>query len=306
MRLDSLRRALSVRGITPATAIPDSSGGRAEEASIRPVHLVEGDRLTAVPLGPPQPSPEPLAYLDGIQHSEIVGYAGSSPLVVGEIAAAIRERRDRVLHTVMEARAQLALGRPAALALAGEALGAIEPVPLPEEEPPHPIRDLVNAARALDRRRGALEIHVGERFRAASQSWLLVDGSLSESPRWATDERMVAVSKSHAILPFEGEALERYLRLPPGHRSSVYASESRSLAPVVAWGLRLWPWEGKDLLYGLVRVEVATANGSPGRADAISRWLLAERAPVSAPDPRWDRLLYGIYSVEQYLKSRTA
>jgi hypothetical protein len=117
---------------------------------------------------------------------------------------------------------------------------------------------------------------------------------------------MVAISKSHSILPFDGEELERYLRLPAGHRSSVYAPETRTLAPVRAWGLRLWSWQGKDLLHGLIRVEVAPANGSSESADALSRWILAERAPVSAPDRRWDRLLYGIYSVEQYLKSRTA
>ena len=114
---------------------------------------------------------------------------------------------------------------------------------------------------------------------------------------------MVAISKSHSILPFDGADLEQYLRLPCAHRSSVYAPATRSLGPVRAWGLRLWPWEGKDLLHGLVRVEVAPANESTERANEISRWILAERAPVSAPDRRWDRLLYGIYSVEQYLKA---
>jgi hypothetical protein len=117
---------------------------------------------------------------------------------------------------------------------------------------------------------------------------------------------MVAVCKSHSVLPFEGTDLEQYLRLPAGYRSSVYAPITRTLAPVRAWGLRLWPWEGKDLLYGLVRVEVALANEAPERADEISRWILAERAPVSAPDRRWDRLLYGVHSVEQYLKARGA
>ena len=114
---------------------------------------------------------------------------------------------------------------------------------------------------------------------------------------------MVAISKSHSILPFEGPDLEQYLRLPCGHRSSVYAPVTRSLAPVRAWGLRLWPWEGKDLLHGLVRVEVAPANESTQRANEISRWIMADRAPISAPDRRWDRLLYGMYSVEQYLKA---
>jgi hypothetical protein len=306
MTLESVRKALRARGLTPAAAIPAASSGRAEEATIRKAHLVEGFSLEWKAIGQGQPWLGSVAYLDGIQRSEVVGYSGSSPLVVAEIAAAVRERHGRRLYTVAEARQRLAIGRPSALSAAGDALQSLEWVALPEDEPPHPIRDLVHAAQAVDRSRGALEILLGERYRAGSDSWIVVDGSLSESPRWAADDRMIAISKSHSILPFEGEDLERYLRLPAGHRSSVYAPESRSLAPVLAWALRLWPWEGKDLLHGLIRVEVAPANGSSDGADMISRWIMAERAPVSTPDPRWDRLLYGIYSVEQYLKSRTA
>jgi hypothetical protein len=115
---------------------------------------------------------------------------------------------------------------------------------------------------------------------------------------------MIGVSKSHATLPFEGDDLDRYLRLPPGHRSSIFAPQTRCVAPVHAWALRLWDWESKDLFHGLVRVEVSPANGVPATADLISRRLLAERAPISTPDPRWDRLLYGIHSVEQYLRAR--
>jgi hypothetical protein len=306
MNLESIRRAFAAKGLTPATAAPDSSGGRVEEACIRPARLVEGPSLTARSVGPARPWPGPLAYIDGIQQSIVVGYAGAAPIMVAEIAAAVRERQHRTLHTVLEERHRLALGRAAALNAAGEALHGLEPVVLPDDEPAHPIRDQVNAARALDQSRGALEIALGDRYRSRSDSWIVVDGSLSDSPRWAADARMVGISKSHSVLPFGGEDLERYLRLPAGHRSSIYAPETRSLAPVRAWGLRLWPWEGKDLLYGLVRVEVAPTNESPATADAISCWVLAERAPVSAPDRRWDRLLYGIYSVEQYLRSRTA
>jgi hypothetical protein len=175
---------------------------------------------------------------------------------------------------------------------------------LPEDEPPHPVRDLTQASRALDRARGQLELDLGRRFRLASDSWLLVDGSLAESPQWATDPHTIGVSKSHATLPFEGDDLDRYLRLPPGYRSSIFAPQTRSVAPVHAWALRLWDWESKDLFHGLVRVEVSPANGIPATADLISRRLLAERVPISTPDPRWDRLLYGIHSVEQYLRAR--
>ena len=301
--LEPLRRALARKGLTPASFVPEASGGRLEEASIRPARLLEGTRLEAIAVGAADAWPAPLAYLNGIQRSEVVGYHGSSPILAAEIAAAVRERHDRRLHTATQKSRLLVLGRPSALAAAGDALLHREPVPLPDDDAPHPVRDLLNAARALDRERGALEIAVGDGYRARSAGWLVVDGSLAESPRWAEDPRLVGISKSPSILPFEGEDLERYLRLPVNHRSSVYAPATRSLAPVRAWGLRLWPWEGKDLLHGLVRVEVAPANEATELVDAISRWVLAERAPVSAPDHRWDRLLYGIRSVEQYLKA---
>jgi hypothetical protein len=298
-----LRRVLATRGLTPATLVPEASSGRAEEACIRPARLVEGPALAWRAVGAGGPWPDPLAFLDGVQRSELVAYAGAAPLVLGEVAAAVRERRDRRLTTVVEARRQVLVGRPEALAAAGELPAGLDTVALPSDEPSHPVRDLTNAARALDRARGALELAVGARYRGRSDGWLLVDGALSESPAWAVDPRMVGVSKSHATLPFEGEDLARYLRLPAGSRTSVYAPETRALAPVYQWALRLWPWEGKDVFHGLVRVEVAPDNGTTELADAISRRILAERAPISAPDHRWDRLLYGIHSVESYLRA---
>ena len=304
MNFEAMRRAVRLKGLTSATAVPEASSGRLEEASIRPARLTEGQALRTIAFGSPEDWPEAVAYLDGIQRSEIIGYAGSAPLFVAELAAAVRERRNRRLQTVVEARRIVVLARPAALAAAGDALGSMETIPLPDSDPAHPLRDLLNAGEALDEERGALEIVVGGRYRDQSDGWLVVDGTLSVDPEWAEDPRMVAISKSHSILPFDGNELEQYLRLPCGHRSSVFAPATRSLAPVRAWGLRLWPWDGKDLLYGLVRVEVAPCNGSTEQADAISRWIMADRAPVSAPDRRWDRLLYGMYSVEQYLKAR--
>jgi hypothetical protein len=304
--LEPLRRALASKGLTAASFIPEASGGKVEEAGIKPARLLEDPGLTAHPVGTPEPWPGAVAYLDGIQRSEVVAYHGSSPILVAEIAAAVRERHDRRFHTVLEQRRHLALGRAESLAAAGEALEGLDPVFLPDTAAAHPVRDLLNAARALDAERGALELSVGNLYRSRSDSWLIVDGSLSESLHWAQDRRMVAIAKSHSILPFEGEDLERYLRLPMDHRSSLYEPATRTLAPVRAWGLRLWPWEGKDLLHGLVRIEIAPADDEAKLADVISRWVLAERAPISAPDQRWDRLLYGIYSVEQYLKARRA
>jgi hypothetical protein len=303
LNLAHLRRRLAVRGLTPASDVPEASRGRAEEACVRPARLVEGAELAAVPVGAPEPWPDPLAFLDGVQRTTLLAYAGAAPILVAEIAAGVRERAGGRLVTVVEERRVLALGRPAALAEAGDALDGLGTLALPDDEPPHPVRDLFNAARAVDRARGALELAAAAQFRTRSSGWLVVDGALSESPAWAADPRIVGIAKSHATLPFEGEALARYLRLPAGHRSSVFAPATRSVAPVHAWALRLWPWEGRDLFYGLVRVEVAPQNGTTQAADRLSRHILAERAPISTPDRRWDRLLYGIHSVERYLRA---
>jgi hypothetical protein len=307
MRIPSLtgiRRRLGVRGLTPAAGLPESSSGRAEEACIRPARLVEGEALDYRHVGGTEPWPGVLAFLDGVQLIHLVAYAGAAPIYVAEIAAAVRERQAGRLRTVVDDDRVLAIARPRALEAAGDALDGLATLALPEDEPPHPVRDLTLAGRALDRARGQLELDVGRRFRRKSDGWLVVDGSLSESPDWATDLRTLGVSKSHSALPFDGADLERYLRLPRGHRTSVFAPQSRSIAPVLAWALRLWDWEAKDLFHGLVRVEVAPPNGDPATADQLSRRLLAERAPLSTPDPRWDRLLYGIHSVEQYLRAR--
>ena len=236
---------------------------------------MEDSTLAWHPVGVAEAWPDPLGFLDGVQRSELLAYAGSCPLVAGEVAAAVRVRRDRRFRTVLEGRRVLLMGRPEALASAGELPSGVDPVALPADEPAHPVRDLAHAARALDRARGALELTLGDRHRSRSGEWLVVDGALSESPVWAADPRMVAVSKSHATLPFDGPDLERFLRVPLGHRTSIYAPETRSLTPVRQWALRLWPWEGKDVFHGLVRVQVAPENGTPraGRHDL-------------APDPR--------------------
>src|SRR6476469_7236097 len=39
------------------------------------------------------------AFLDGTQRSEVLTYVGSVPIVIGKVAAVIRERRGRRMHT---------------------------------------------------------------------------------------------------------------------------------------------------------------------------------------------------------------
>jgi hypothetical protein len=214
----------------------------------------------------------------------------------------VRERVDRDLATVVSERQSLLLGRAEALKLLGDAGSGAEVVELGSDQPVHPLGDLELARIAVDAARAGLERKAAEAYRERSDGWLVVDGSLAESPLWARDPRRVGVSRSHATLPFEGEDLVRYLHLPAGHRSSVFQPGSSRRAPVYSWALRLWDWAGRDLLYGLVRVDVAATGESLALADELSRWLLAERAPLAGVE-RWDRVLYGIHSVGEYLSA---
>lgn len=299
-RCNQLRKSLALRGLVAASGMPEAAG-RQEEACVVPARLVEGSALAVREVGAPEAWPGPLAFLDGVQRSEVVAYAGTSPLIVAEVAAGIRLRTGRQLRTVEQERLLFIAGRAEALSLAAPALDSMPQFHIEDKGPLHPLRDLELARRLVDRVRGNLELSVYDRFRGSHDEWLVVDGSLSVSPALAADDRAVGVSKSHSALPFDGQDMERYLHLPAGFRSSMFMPGGER-APVVAWALRLWPFEGRDLLHGLVRIEMAPRQASPDRADEVSRWLLAERTPLSA-DARWDRLLYGIHSVEQHLKA---
>jgi hypothetical protein len=296
--LTQLRRAAAALGFTPASGVPEASEGRAVEAITRQSRLVEDRALTWHDVGVAERCPEAIAFLDGTQQTERVANDGVSGLFWARIGAAVLERHDRRLSCVLRRRRELLIGRQATLdQLSPEFLEA-ERLPLSASVPPHPVRDQLLSQRIVDQERGRLEIEVGRAWRQTSPGWLIVDGSLSQSPAWAGDPCMLGLVKSHSALPFEGDDLVRYLRLPAGHRTSVFAAEQNVVAPVYSWALRLWPWEGKDLLHGLIRAEAAPTDETLARVGTLSRWLLAERAPISAPDKRWDRLLYGIRNVE--------
>ena len=83
----------------------------------------------------------------------------------------------------------------------------------------------------------------------------------------------------------------------------MFEPQTRNLTPVRSFYLRLRPHHARDIFWGLVRVEMARSH-EPAMADVVAGWLLAETAPLSLPDARWDRLLYPIRDCEQYLRSR--
>jgi hypothetical protein len=52
-----------------------------------------------------------------------------------------------------------------------------------------------------------------------------------------------------------------------------------------------------------VRVEAALGDDITARADDISRWIIAEGAPLALPDGRWDKMAYGIRDTEEFLRA---
>lgn len=302
--LAALRRALAGAGLQPAQGLPPASDGRSDQATIQVAEVVEGDALRAISLGGPEQWPGPVSFLDGIQKWEVVAYHGASPVIVATVAAAVRKRIGRKFTTASEERRHLVIARPEALEAAGDLLDGWQTIALATDDAPHPVGDAVQARIQVEQQRAECEREAGRMFRKNDDGWLIVDGTLTDTPDFATDPKMLGVIKSHASLPFGGAELEAWLRLPAMHRTSVYAPRSRARTPVHAWAVRLWEWEGKDLLHGLVRVEAQAHSGTAAQADQLSRWLLNERAPISTPDARWDRLLYGIHDVERYLKAK--
>ena len=298
-----LRRRLPLAGGRPADLPAEAAQGRRDQAGYRPSRLLDGT-LAHHSIGEPVPWQEPVAFLDGTQHVELLGYVGTMPIVAAVVRAAVRHREARRTHLAVQSVRRIVIGRAEAFATLGDALAGQEVRTLEGEEAPQPIRGLERAHAVVDRTRGALELSVARAFRAiAAETWLLVDGTLTVSPEWSSDPRMLGIVKSHAVLPFEGEALEQYLTLPVGHRTSLFQPGSRDVAPVYAWGLRLHAFAGRDLFHGLVRIEAAATETTRQTVDTLSRHLLAERAPLAA-DPRADRLLYGIHDVERFLRAQ--
>ncbi len=290
-------------GAVAASMMPPAVEGRPDVYRQVQSTVVEGATL-AVHQVVRAPCPEPMAFLDGTQRYEIVSYVGTSPVVAAVISAAVRLRVDGRYRTVVHDAARLLIGSPEALTAFAGRLPEWRHIELDLDGPDHPLQELELIRKSVDFHRSMLERGVAAAFRRHDAGWLVIDGVLPDM-KLAADPQMIGVSKSHATLPFEERtSVTTYLTLPHGYRTSVFQAAGSHPAPVHSWALRLWPHEGKDIFHGLVRIEVAAHSDSAARADLLSAWLLAERAPLARPDARWDRLLYGVAQVERHLRAR--
>jgi hypothetical protein len=254
------------------------------------------------------------AFLDGIQESRVIAHwPGGIPLVLGTVAAAVWRRHERTLVAWRPdgVRVERALFVPRAAIgeAAWAALGAgcaVRDTLAPDEGGPwHPQELTARALSAVQRRREAAETACAELWCAEGDGPLFVDGGIAAAGTAAHSSLAIGVVKSHRTLYVDGDALPAVLGLAAGERTTAFTVTSPRRAPVASWYLRLRAPEAREALWGLVRVEVAIEGATAERADLVSRWLLAERSPVSLPDPRWGAMAYGVRLTEEYLRAVT-
>jgi len=120
---------------------------------------------------------------------------------------------------------------------------------------------------------------------------------------------LVATQAGFATLYVSGPAMRVVQSLPLNHRSSVLRVIAYHRTAVASWYLRIRDCAGRDPMWGLLRVETAMPDRSASpqqvadHANLVSRWILAEMMPLSLPDSRWDKMVYGIHDCEEFLKA---
>ena len=292
--------------LTQSTELPRLMGAAGIESRILQTRTV-----------PDGPRFEFSAFLDGTQQSHVAKYEESLPLIHGLVAAVVRVRRNRRLATWRhDVQARLYVPRALLSRRVNEAVGKLPIVIIDTTagadvntqagEHPFAVRDAAIHKVQEDRERA--EHTLAERWCNLVHEPLFIDGNISANDRVARENCVVGVVKSHRTLYAEGDGVQTVLRLELGERTTVFRVTSPKRTTVASWYLRLRDPVGRDPMWGLVRVEiaepqVATEVEIRERADEVSRSVLAEVVPLSLPDARWDKMVYGIRDCEEFLRA---
>jgi hypothetical protein len=276
-------------------------------------------------------------FLDGVQSSRELGRVEMAPVIVATVAAAIVNRCDRRFSrmpiesppTVVQA---VILPRSAGDArveafwelLLKAGFSELGPDEVPSY--PHLVLDSAEYIAEADpsdyvgmRERARVRVRalrerleggmmrrweLDDRILEDADAWIAVDGQLKDIRE--SNRRAIGLIKSVARPEFVGKDVGMLLDLEPGMRTTSFIPDwqlRRDLSERrTSWYLRMWPPQrGADALGSLMRVE-APRDMEPYIVDEVSRWILAERAPLAKPDPRWPAMIYPIHYVEKILK----
>ncbi len=270
--------------------------------------VVEGKELAAMQVS--QTSKSGFThFIDGAQRSRLAFFDGQAPGYMAHISAAILERVEREMLRCWHEASELAFFAPTG----GSALDALERaefkvrrVEVAEEVGMSALIESVKTkiGTARDELESKLKV---DWMRSDTGGWLLADGGIAYAANRASgDHRVAGVIKSHRKQYFaKRQSAEVVLNLKECERTSVFIAKTGALGQYFAysWYLRLRDDRGESPAFGLVRVELPFVEASFGWADQVSGWLLAERAPLSLPDMRYDRMLYPIRRVEMFLNA---
>ena len=269
---------------------------------------VEGAEIRAIPINRAPHSGFDAGFADGFQRFSIEGWVGTAPVVRAYVAAAVLWRQDGCLEAAGHLEQEFVVAPlerlPAALVDELKAIG-LAIVDCEVGERPHPLLDVYRAVGLVEGARRDAELAVGRRFKEAHpDTWLHIDGALGRFASVAGADRVLGVIKSHETQFLAGVDLEVALTLPEGHRTTVFQRTGAGGDPVYSWYLRLWDRSDHDILHGLIRLERPPLDDVVRQASDVSAQLMAERAPISSGDARWDRVLYPIHEVEVFLRAR--
>ncbi len=294
----------------------EDSRGPVSEPELRTgyAEIVEGQGMASCTVGKPAGTGFS-CFLDGAQIARRIGfYNYTVPIVYGYIGAVIRRRgEDRRMSTLVKECAEnlyFSFDHLSPSTFAASGVSARNARITGKESSSvgdaHPLKLIQAARESVNNDRSELERRLIKKWAIEcgnSDEWLFWDGSITGSDDAAKHPRVVGIIKSHQTQYFSGEDQHRILSLKVGERSTVFKVRGRGRESAYSWYLRLHPFEGRDIYFGLVRVEAAARPETITNADDISRWLLAERSPLALPDGRWDRMVYPIRDCEQYLRS---
>ena len=267
---------------------------------------VEGDTIESVEVQPAGPVFDSVGFLDGIQNYSVVGRIGVTPVVFGHVSAAVLRRVEKQLKPAVHLSKEVLLVPDDRIPTAVIAeLGEILPVVTFEPgERAHPLLETFLAGREVEAMREDLELQAAREFRKEDEkSWLVIDGGIRGYPADLRSPNTIGVIKSHETQFLAGRDLEKALMLEQAHRTTVFSRFGGEAGDIYTWYLRLWDWDDEDILFGLIRLERTAHARVVLEADEVSAWMLSERSPIAGRDRRWDRLLYPIGEVEQYLRA---
>ena len=278
--------------------------------------VTETDGFCAIPVvaaNEPRGESGFTGFLDGTQKITIVNQREGVPIVWATVSAAVRVRANRRMVS-WATRGPSVRGRFYVpfryLGALGEELRSdprfvdtTKEVAGEDIPSRHPAALMEAAVKRVQCDREDVERELAEAWCQTEASALYVDGSITTSRISSKSELAVGVIKTHRRLYADGDAFRVLVNLRAGERSSIFSVTPRNRHPVASWYVRVRGAVGHDALFGLLRVEAMDTPEMSERADRISRWIMAESSPLALPDPRWDKMAYGIRDTEEFLRA---